>query len=64
MVSQVPGSGTALTTRRAAWLVPCWEFVVDTGAAPLGEDCDQTLHQYESFCVPAVELAAVEGYGG
>ena len=25
---------------RAAWLVPCWEFVVDTGAAPLGEDCD------------------------
>ena len=49
---------------RAAWLVPCWEFVVDTGAAPLGEDCDQTLHQYESFCVPAVDLAAVEGYGG
>lgn len=49
---------------RAAWLVPCWEFVVDTGAAPLGEDCDQTLHRYESFCVPAVDLAAVEGYGG
>ena len=49
---------------RAAWLVPCWEFVVDTGAAPLGEDYDQTLHQYESFCVPAVDLAAVEGYGG
>ena len=49
---------------RAAWLVPCWEFVVDTGVAPLGEDCDQTLHQYESFCVPAVDLAAVEGYGG
>lgn len=49
---------------RAAWLVPCWEFVVDTGVAPLGEDCDQTLHRYESFCVPAVDLAAVEGYGG
>lgn len=49
---------------RAAWLVPCWEFVVDTGAATLGEDCDQTLHRYESFCVPAVDLAAVEGYGG
>lgn len=49
---------------QAAWLVPCWEFVVDTGAAPLGEDGDQTLHRYESFCVPAVDLAAVEGYGG